>query len=136
MSKMTPEELLSLPREEIGKLETFEYVSGGVGCIGCTHCFDCEYCSDCSVCFDCRSCYRCKDCHLCVICIDCVECSNCRSCKNCFNCSHCIGITGGNGKMHVAWGVQLTEEQWEKLKAILEGDHEQKAEEAQAQKAE
>lgn len=37
-------------------------------------------------------------------------------CTRCTDCADCIGIEGGQGLRYVAWGVQLTREEYEALK--------------------
>jgi hypothetical protein len=50
-----------------------------------------------------------------VDCADCVDCVRCADCVDCADCVRCVGIANGRDLRHVAYGVQLTAEQWDQL---------------------
>ena len=72
-------------------------------------------CIDCTDCFNCTGCRGCKDCTGCFNCIGCFNCTDCTGCKDCANCRSCKGIIGGRNLEYVAWDIQLTKEEYEKL---------------------
>ena len=88
-NNLTAERLLSMSADEIAGLQRVRI-----------------YCSDCSDCSDCYSCTGCAGC------ADCYGCYNCTRCTGCSDCSCCYGIIGGKNLQHVAFGVQLTAEQY------------------------
>ncbi len=47
--------------------------------------------------------------------IGCISCNDCINCINCQGCSFCIGLKGAQSKVYVAWGVQLTETEYNSL---------------------
>lgn len=60
----------------------------------------------------------CKHCDGCIRCTECFACDNCTNCIGCsfcyrsIECTSCIGIQGGYGLIYVAFGVQLTSEEY------------------------
>ena len=109
---MTPEELLTMTPEERAKPAPVLMGSEGTGCVGCTNCEHCAICTNCMGCTNCTNCWYCKNC---TNCEHCKKCMGCTKCTDCWSCTKCIGIVGGNGLRYVAWGVQLTAEQWGQL---------------------
>jgi hypothetical protein len=105
---MTPEELLSLSYEQRAELPISE-------CDFCADCTGCDLCPGCNGCTDCADCTDCDFCTDCDYSTDCDFCNGCTDCTRCINCTECIGIRNGKNLQYVAWGVQLTAAQWERL---------------------
>ena len=74
---------------------------------------NCADCAGCKGCTDCKGCMECMDC---TYCNDCAGCTGCTSCTGCKDCTDCTGITGGRKLQYVAYGIQLTKEEYESLK--------------------
>jgi hypothetical protein len=96
---MTPEQLLALPPAEREALPRHDFGSKPTrgdctGCISCTDCMSCTDCTDCT---------------------DCARCAGCANCTGCADCADCRSISCGKGLRYVAWGVQLTAEQYAQL---------------------
>jgi hypothetical protein len=63
------------------------------------------------------------DCGSNVDCRSCTNCVRCTNCDGCRDCADCIGIRFGTGLRFVAYGIQLTADQWALLlETILIGD--------------
>jgi hypothetical protein len=60
---------------------------------------------------DVSGCIDCSDCTGCTDCIDCTDCTRCTDCTD------CAGIQNGCELRYIAWGVQLTKEQWKLLQS-------------------
>jgi hypothetical protein len=58
-------------------------------------------------------------CTSCVRCYRCVHCHDCYDCSVCYDCNDCIGITHGWSLRFVAWGMQLTEDEYRQLRAKM-----------------
>ena len=112
VNNMTPEEILALTPAEYGQLLPFD-------CTGCTRCNDC---ADCTGCTDCTRCTRCWDCARCTGCTRCSGGWDCTDCTRCTDCWDCAGIENGRGLRYVAFGVQLTAQQWQQLQSNLDLD--------------
>ena len=88
---MTPEEILALTSVEREQMPVFD-------------------CTDCTRCAGCWDCTRCTGCTRCA---DCTDCTRCTGCTRCNDCADCTGIKNGRGLRYVAFGVQLTAQQWQ-----------------------
>jgi hypothetical protein len=101
MDAKSPAELLSLSRDDLLSLPTFAF------CRGCADCWDCLGCADCSVCLRCSGCS------------DCVRCADCSGCSGC---TDCVGIAGAIGLQYMAYGTQLTSDEWTSLYETIKSE--------------
>ena len=132
VAPLTKQDLLSMPAESLGRLPDVNMTSCRSTCIRCTCCTGCEKCDFCTDCNDCTACAECQECNECVqcdyckeceSCTDCSYCKECTDCENCVGCRYCAecrGITYATGLRYVAWGIQLTREEWRILHARTE----------------
>ena len=115
---MTKDELLALTVDELGALSAVK-VDGASSNKYCTHCTDCTHCTGCA---HCKYCTRCTGCTGCTDCTDCTDCAGCTDCTHCTHCADCTGIIGGRSLQYVAYGVQLTSEEYAALVAKRKGE--------------
>jgi len=128
---MTPRELLLLSQSELQNLPIYDYANAEMENIKgvlrsnaknenmrCKDCISCGYCTACIHCISCENCMQCMDCE------DCFDCTGCQSCINCWGCRDCIGIKDGKGLVYVAYGIQLTKEQYKTLMRKYHGKKE------------
>jgi len=104
---MTKDELLAMQPEERAVLERVNVApEDNTDCSGCSRCLSCSGCLSCSYCSYCSGCSGCSRCS---------RCSDCSDCSGCSDCSYCCGIINGKDLRFVAWGVQLTEEEYRRI---------------------
>lgn len=99
---MTKDELFAKNPNELQTVDLKQEVKN-IDCTGCHRCARCTNSIYCTCCSDCTNCG------------DCVGCINCINCTICTNCTNCIGIKNGYGFQYVAYGVQLTKEEYEEF---------------------
>jgi hypothetical protein len=113
---MTKEELLQMTDSERNALPRFKYEPvDSYNCYDCTDSYNCYDCTECTNCTYCANCTRCRDC---TYCANCTRCRDCTDCTDCTYCRNCIGIINGKDLRYVAYGVQLTEEEWKRLSLL------------------
>lgn len=132
--KLTAESLLAMNKDGLVALGLIDMENSvlmpnnNIGCNRCKNCNTCCYCSDCISCTHCFSCAngealdlctRVLDSEHCNTCHDCLYCKYCDFCTTCRDCMFCMYITNGHNLMFVAFGVQLTREQYIALKEKL-----------------
>ena len=118
---MTKSELLALTVDELGSLSAVK-VDGASSNTYCTGCAHCKYCTGCTGCTRCTGCAYCTDCTDCKGCTYCTDCKGCKGCTDCTDCTDCTGIIGGRSLQFVAYGAQLTREEYDALVAKRKGE--------------
>lgn len=112
--EITAEQLIALGKE--GRKNLLQ-VSVKVN-INCFECRQCNRCTNCNKCYNCNFCINteystnCFNCFGCFNCDKCINCSSCDQCYECTDCFKCMQIIGGQNLKFVAYGIQLTEDQY------------------------
>jgi len=110
----TVAELLALTSEQRSALRAVVF-PGAEKVAACPRCVSCVDCAQCVDCVECEHCWQCDACALSTDCRACVGCVRCVDCTKCVDCLLCVGVIGGVMLRYVAWGFQLTRDEYLRL---------------------